>query len=354
MAPNRLAGLRRRHTYSWALVMAFAVAGGGALWLGSGIVHQVSALNPPPVAITVSVKTTELEFASKVTVSGEMSTPGPLLWSGATGILTSLEFGVGEVLQTGSAIASVDGRVVRSYAADTALYRPLSIGDTGPDVVIAQRILARVLKLDLADDGRFGMETLRAVRAYEQGLGLTPSGILRPEWFVRLPSEDYRVGKILLQVGQGAPAMGQPIAEAGFHVTSIAVTANSTGPDGRYDFAYQGAYFPVSVTGGEFEWQDREKVASLLEAQSPVDGVVAVQGRLALKDPMRGQGIPAASVIRGSDGTSCVLLRTSAMPVDVTVVASAGDGTALIEPVLPEDAQVVVNPGEVRGGAECR
>ena len=42
------------------------------------------------------------------------------------------------------------------------------------------------------------------------------------------------------------------------------------------------------------------------------------------------------------------------MPVDVTVVASAGDGTALIEPVLPEDAQVVVNPGEVRGGAECR
>ena len=66
-------------------------------------------------------------------------------------------------------------------------------GDCGPAVEEIQSWLNGKLPPDqqVAVDGRFGAATERAIKAFQASVGLTADGIVGPQTWVALQSDDY-------------------------------------------------------------------------------------------------------------------------------------------------------------------
>lgn len=74
----------------------------------------------------------------------------------------------------------------------------IRLGDSGPPVRDVQERLARLVHADLPADGRFGPETLAAVREFQRQRGLPADGIVGRETWQALTEAAYALGDRLL------------------------------------------------------------------------------------------------------------------------------------------------------------
>ncbi|MHA6510459.1 peptidoglycan-binding domain-containing protein [Tessaracoccus sp. Y1736] len=365
---------RRSWLYPVTVFIAVAVLIGAGAWLALALRGQLAALDAPPVPVVVEVREAQLDYSSAASLTGRRVAPEPVLWNGSAGTVTAVHAGSSDELGTGSAIVDVDGVTLRAYFADTALFRSLSRGDKGADVKVAQELLNDLVpEASLSVSGTFGRATASAVRAYEKSLGMSPTGVLDPRWFILLPTDTYRVGSVSLRVGQPAPAPGAAFLDGVTAVEGLRFEVEGGGPDGAYRFSYLGSSYDVTLSEGAWTLVDEAALAALLdpvadsgsasdaegaveeETTPPSDttGNVTVEGRVALTDPEPGQAVPPAALVLDPSGESCVLLAGDYSPATVTLIGSAVDGSALITPDLSEGARVLANPLEVVPEAEC-
>ena len=73
---------------------------------------------------------------------------------------------------------------------------PLSVGSTGSEVIFIQKLLNRIAESvtsipSVNEDGIFGEETEKAVKAFQSYYGLDVDGIVGPETWNRLVSVGY-------------------------------------------------------------------------------------------------------------------------------------------------------------------
>ena len=358
---------RRSWGYSVGVLgcVACLLAAGG--WLSWELGAQLTELDAPEVPVVAEVREASLDYSSAASLSGRRVAPEPVAWNGSSGTVTAIRVAVSEELVAGSAIVDVDGVTRRAYVADTSLFRPLSRGDTGADVKVAQELLNVLVDgVSLPTTGTFGSATRAAVREYERLLGVTPTGVLDPTWFVLLPTDRYRVGSVSLRLGQPAPAAGEAFLGGVSSIEGMTLTADVAGPDGDYLFWYRGAQFAVSLENGAWTLDDAEPLASLLnptdeagsadaeapEGEDPASvggsvGAVTVEGRVALANPEPGQAVPPAALVMGSSGEACVVTADDLAVVEVRLLGSAVDGSALIGPDLADGTRVLVNPAEI-------
>jgi peptidoglycan hydrolase-like protein with peptidoglycan-binding domain len=339
-----------------AVVVVLVAGAVVAMWLLTrNAPSALAELDPPAVPVTAMVTAATLDYAADAALSADFSEGPGLLATGLAGTVTASGMSVGQELGVGQAAYAVDGVPVVAYDGPEVLYRPLRLGAQGPDVVVAQRLLNALLETEVDADGTFGRSTDRAVRAYERRIGVTtPTGVLEPSWFVRLPARPFVVAQVDLQPGQPAPAAGEVIANAASIATAITLTTDSTGPAGEYEFITAGQVVPAT-RGEDGRWQVADETAAtrVLLGAEPASTTATVSGRVRMVDGTPGQGIPGAAVITDRAGATCTVLAEDREVVRVDIVGAGADGLARVAPTLPDGAQVLLNPLVVLGDVEC-
>ncbi|UQU63655.1 HlyD family secretion protein [Couchioplanes caeruleus] len=195
----------RRRTSLLAVALAMAGAGAGT---GAAVATLRTGPPAPPQVITPSLATTTVQRGN---LSDSRLVPATLgfgtareVRSTGTGVLTRLPR-PGAAVHRGAELFRVNDQPVVVLYGDTPVFRPIDrVGMTGNDVLQLRRNLralgypSRAGKADTVDQ-----PMLDEVRKWQQRLGVTPPGALRPGQVVVVPGP-ARVSEVLADLG--APA----------------------------------------------------------------------------------------------------------------------------------------------------
>lgn len=120
------------------------------------------------VATTVIVSgTTQLAEAVNVTLAAPSN--------GADPVITKVFASEGQTIKQGDLLAEVAGRPVFVLPGEFKMYRDISPGDTGPDVLQVQSALKQVGWAIFDADGAYGPSTQQAVSGFYRNRGYVPS-----------------------------------------------------------------------------------------------------------------------------------------------------------------------------------
>ena len=225
---------RRRQRLIWSVAtvaVAAAVAVGVANPFGSGTAAGV-ADNSYPVGIT---HVTMGPLSAQVTGLGSLGyaaqpdgAPYPVV-NRASGTITSLPE-VGQVIRQGQALYEVSNSPVILMNGATPVSRPLSAGDTGPDVRELNADLAAMgdatgSALDPSSD-YFGPATASALARMQGALGVSRTGALALGQVVFLPAP-LRITQVNATLGADADA-GATVLAATSTVRQVQVNVDAT------------------------------------------------------------------------------------------------------------------------------
>jgi peptidoglycan hydrolase-like protein with peptidoglycan-binding domain len=327
---------------------------------------------PTPEPVYVTVNATSSDRNQAVVVSADLSVAPAVRSAGATGVVTAVAVTAGDTVDDGVAVYSVDGAPVYAYISPTPLYRPLTVGDSGPDVAAIQGFLARRALLATSQDGRFGPATAAALRAWQRDFGLKPTGVVDPTRFVRLDAPGV-VQTVNLSVGSVAPAIGDALLTLRPGITSLDVTPERDVSLGDYVVIASAGRATVSFDGRAWTPADPTALLAVLltgEAQPTTDGAgtgettpsdgsrhVRLDARLALAQPVAAVVVPPDALIASATGVrACVWRREGDTPVrveGVVVSAITASGAALVDGPSLAGADVLLDPAAVLSDATC-
>lgn len=191
------------------LVLGFTIG----LTASASILGRPAATEASPTPQTVTVRAGSLSRTLRSVATAEWTTERRL-YSPTTGIITQLQPGPG-FLHPGDVLLRVDERPLVAVPGEVPAYRPLEEGARGRDVAALQRFLAAAgYVVDAAVD-RFTAVTTRAVREWQQSLGLPPTGVVLLGDVLFVPPDAFGVPtRWVGDVALGATvAAGMPLAE---------------------------------------------------------------------------------------------------------------------------------------------
>lgn len=154
----------------------------GAAYLGYWAAD--TALEPPddplsgtsePVSYLVEVGSVGRSLSFTATAEWDLFEAG--LNSGA-GVVTSIGLDPGGMADTGSVLYGVNLRPVVLAEGVVPMFRPLTTRSVGPDVVQLQEMLMELGFYTGEADGEFGSSTRTAVKAWQESLGMKPTGVV--------------------------------------------------------------------------------------------------------------------------------------------------------------------------------
>jgi peptidoglycan hydrolase-like protein with peptidoglycan-binding domain len=170
--------------------------------------------DPPPAAAGPPATTTvrRQTLAESVTVDGELGYGDPVpMKSGATGTVTWLPK-VGSTIKRGGTVLRADNRRVVLLNGVLPVYRPLSPGVEGPDVLQFERNLQALGYDGFTVDDEYSSATADAVRRWQKKLKLTRTGTVDTSW-VLVATGTIRVAELKVRVGD--PAAGAILTYTG-------------------------------------------------------------------------------------------------------------------------------------------
>ena len=172
MSVDARRGLRRWLWPTALLTVGCAGIGAGLLLGGTTVSPTARPSQPPP---TTSVRAQVLNDTAAVDCIVHRDTatvPTPTPAEGSSSIVTGRTPGEAAT-QDGSVLIEISGRPLIVLTGPHPLYRPLTEGDTGEDVAMLQRALARV-QPGLVADGEFGRRTSLALSKLYSANGYRP------------------------------------------------------------------------------------------------------------------------------------------------------------------------------------
>jgi peptidoglycan hydrolase-like protein with peptidoglycan-binding domain len=179
--------------------VAAAVVAGAAVGLGGGAAGTGRGTGP----VLATVPVTRATLTQTQQVNGTLGYGAPVTVNGrGSGVITWLP-APGAVIGRGRPVYKADNRPVPLFYGRLPLYRPLQAGDTGADVREVERNLAALGYTGLTVDTYYTAATAAAVWAWQQDLGLTPTGVLDPTEVV-LARGRLRVASLTAHLGDQA------------------------------------------------------------------------------------------------------------------------------------------------------
>lgn len=274
------------------------------------------------------------------------STPVAPAWQG---IVQKTYLTAGTPITDGRTIVRIAGIDRLGYASSIPFGRVLTQGDQGEDVTELNRLLGH-LKYPHGAGNEYGTLTGQGVLQLAEKIGAPKTGAFDPAWIIFLASKDMVADQIRFVVGAPAPAAGTVIIQPRSKLTRAVLLAPGTAPPtpdaalgstgGPDPAAPAPANAPTvqkfTAPGGttfrvgkqELSLNDaREEVAPkdlpLLEAQLAT-GAAITTGRLDRPSSPDEVTVPAAAIIMGNSGATCVRKSSdggqsgSVISVDIT------------------------------------
>lgn len=317
----------------------------------SSVVPQVE-----PVYQTIATEDSRLNQSATIVVN---VSPAPTLTSlGGDGVVTDVSVEVGDRVDMGTELYTVDGVPVFALLTDTALYRPMALGDSGDDVEVLQAFLNAVNPPASFQepDGVFGKETLASFRTWQRSVGLKQTASVNPSLF-GLISEPTTVMSVTVTPGQPAPGLGNTVLVGSSSVQSLQVTVGTSVDVGSYLFISSGDSHQLELSEEGWSAEQPAELVALAGPTTEEQTSVTIEGRLELAVPTTQTAVASSSLVQGPEGY-CVLIRQQdgrTEPRAVDVVGSAISGAALVDNAMLVGQDVLVNPYAVLGeSASCR
>lgn len=239
--PEPPAERRRRPWKLLSVAVVLAVGSAGAVYVverddgSTPQKQQQSSLPTKPVVRTDMVNTSEIDgslgYRGSYTVLAENS--GRFTWLPANG----------DVIRQGERVYEVNGRSVPLFYGSVPLWRELKAGmSDGRDVLQLERNLQALgYGSYLAVDQTFSEATKSAVKAWQDALGVTENGVVKPGEVVVQP-DAIRVTEV--KALPGAPAKGNVFTASS---TERRITVDV--PVADQDIAKKGAKVRVTLPG---------------------------------------------------------------------------------------------------------
>lgn len=305
------------------------VAGAGTVWaVGSGEGSSGSAGSGSTGKATATAKVARTDLVSRTEVDGTLGYAGRYdVGGGRQGTITALP-AEGSVVERGQALYRVDNRPVSLLYGDLPAWRRLAAGvDDGPDVrQLEQNLVAMgfASEHELTVDDSFTSATARAVRRWQQALGVEQTGGLEQGDIVFLPGA-VRVGE--LKAEKGAPA-GQ---SAVFTATSTSRIVSVDLDASKQSLARSGDKVEVKLPDGRTTGGSITSVGSAARTKGEGQNAKQVVSvTVALDDPATTGSLDQAPVRVGiiSDSRKGVL----AVPVNALLaLAEGGYGVRVVD-----------------------
>jgi peptidoglycan hydrolase-like protein with peptidoglycan-binding domain len=320
-----------------------ALAGAGVALFAGAVGWSIARVSLPPVEVVdepdyLTVEATVDEVRSELSLSVSARWPEVrALTSLVAGTVTSLGLADGALASPGSVLYSVDLAPVVVLPGTVPAFRTMASGTEGPDVAQLQAFLSSRGGDLGAVDGRFGDDTERSVREWQEAVGAVPDGVIDLGEVVFLDDlprvvtrdEHLAVGRVL------APGdrVGSVVAAAPVFDLTVNAHQSAAIPAGAVvDIAGPGPW--TAVVGDRTTTQDGDVVLSLEGADGATvcaNGCAAVSlnGRTSFdavvqsRPPVRGVVVPTAAIRTGPDGATMVIEASGrAHPVTVEATAS--------------------------------
>jgi peptidoglycan hydrolase-like protein with peptidoglycan-binding domain len=217
-------------------LVTLSAAGTAAVVLSD---RKETAAAPPAVGATTTVRRQTL--AEQVTVDGNLGYGEPVPMKSNTGGTVTWLPKEGSTMTRGDTVVRVDNRPVVLLTGILPLYRPLTPGTEGPDVLQFERDL-RALGYDgFTVDDEYSASTARAVRRWQKRLGLPQTGTVTSSWATVVPAT-IRIAELKVRIGD--PGNGEILTYTG---AGSVVTVKAPADDAAW--AKPGAKVSVKLPG---------------------------------------------------------------------------------------------------------
>lgn len=332
-----------------------AVAAVAVLVVGALLGWAATAVFAPPrdvidASAFTMVELAEGEVGSSITLNTVATWPQvPAGTNQAAGTVTAVRVGAGDEVDVGSVLYEVNLRPVLVARGEVPAFRDLGTGAEGDDVRQLQQLLTGLGYYGGAQDGGFGARTERAVRAWQDDLGIPVDGVVRAGDLVFVPELPGRValdGEIVVRgatLAGGEQVVSALAPQPTFTVPATAQQAAMMPVGTVVELTVEGEVWPAAVGGRipspdstdqvevQLQGADGGPVCTDSCSRIPVEGESLLTSRIVTQPTVTGVVAPSAALTTDPDGTVSVIDEAGAAH-PVSVVASA-NGMSVVEGV---------------------
>jgi hypothetical protein len=210
---------------TWAIVVAICL-----VTLPSSFISSRQSVMAPTIAYA-KAGTATLNPVIGIDVVVTEPTSRPLVTQ-QEGVVTSVDIAPGSLIANGVSVVHVNGVPVEALVSPIPLYRDLSIGMKGPDVLALSQFL--MAKGELSSPSQtFGYAIANAVRSFSRSIGVPPTSTFARSYAVWVPTGVNSVQAVSVQVGDSVgpgASLATPAVTPNNIVFTVSGRANQT-PD---------------------------------------------------------------------------------------------------------------------------
>ncbi len=319
--PDRSKPRRRSWTVAYVaplvgIWLTAAMIAAAAIYVAP-IVQSRDVEKPGPAFVRVGSR----EDAERTSVNVKVTPRAPEEVHGSVdGVVTAVKVSVGQTVATGTPMMTVSGVTVISYVADAPLYRPLTLGDTGADVVQMSAMLHQLgyLSASAAASSTYGAPQAAAVKLLQKAAGATIDGTFTLALVAWVPSASTTVSEIRAVVGSSV-ADGATLVTTSAEGDAVAVTTAddqavtptfSAGPLEFNAGTHHSTVKSLDMTGDEVTALTAELRAAAdaneISSQTQDDGTVFNGVIASLAEPRRVGVVPSTALYATPNGAFCV------------------------------------------------
>jgi peptidoglycan hydrolase-like protein with peptidoglycan-binding domain len=152
----------------------------------------------PPATVQIGSRSQDYRQSVDIEIryTREVSVLSP-----SAGVITSVDMAKGSVIGQGQQLVSVDGVPVLAYEGLPPLYRDLSRGMSGNDVLSLNEYFSRLGYGPAATGSTIGNATVTRIHAFQRSIGVQPDGTFRLSYIAFISNADQKVAEVTAQVG---------------------------------------------------------------------------------------------------------------------------------------------------------
>ena len=294
--------------------------------------------------------------------------------AGGDGLTVALHVRSGDVVRSGDRVAEVSGRTVVALQSDSPLYRPLGLGDQGPDVRRLESLLVDMgfLSYDYQPTGTVNSRVLEAIKEANHSLGgaiarqVPGDGEPRVEFdsalTVWIGPEPLTVGAVTARVGLSWPGAGEEVMRGATSIAAAEVLPLA--PPGGSELSRPA---PLSLDDRYVLSLPETRLADIDMHLNP-DGTLDeaairllldnleqerndIPALVRLLEPRAGVTVPPSALVDGPDGT-CIYTGADKSSAVAVELLSTDFGQATVSPSRPIE-QALANPRQVFADPSC-
>lgn len=333
--------LNRRRRWPWIVIaiVAVVVAGAASTWAVITVLRPAEDPLESAAQTYVAVAPGEVGAAMNLNTTAEW-TPVPVGANRAMGVVTGVSVGPGDEVTHGTTLYSVDLHPVVVAQGSVPAFRSVTSGVEGPDVAQVQAMLTALGHYDGPIDGDAGAGTERAIKRWQEAIGVEETGVVAAGDIIFVPTLPTRVslddtlvrrgvsltgGEEVLRGLPAQPDFRLPVTEAQAGMIPTDTRVELTSPEGATWSGFTSEI--VNDTESSGIWltlvgAEGSLICADQCGQIPPTGPASLPSRIVTTETVAGLVVPSSALVTGANGETAVI-NEQGERIIVSVEASA-------------------------------